>query len=165
MSLFSFTKLSLLWRYQIVITKLSLFCCYQIVITKLSLLWAYQIVITKLSLPNCHLTKLSLPNWHYQKSAHRWTNFTADSNLASPIQIPLHLYFESVIKDLNQRKVVQRPLANSFNSVPELKCGFTSVWVEIPSTKKCNQAFIKRFFFAVVVCWMVRHQSFSQYYY
>ena len=140
-------------------------CHYQIV-TFVSLPNChYQIVFTKLSPYQIVITKLSLPNWHYQKSAHRWTNFTADSNLASPIQIPLHLYFESVIKDLNQRKVVQRPLANSFNSVPELKCGFTSVWVEIPSTKKCNQAFIKRFFFAVVVCWMVRHQSCSQYYY
>ena len=79
----SFTKLSILWRYQIVITKLSPFCCYQFVITKLSLLCRYQIVtfmslpnchLTKLSLPKCHyqivITKLSLPNWHYQKSAH-----------------------------------------------------------------------------------------------
>lgn len=72
-----------------------------------------------------------------------------------PVQIlhyrfksPCVFFFVSVILDLNQREVVQRPLVNSFNSVSELDLGFTAVSVEIPSTKTMLLRIYKKVFFS-----------------
>ena len=125
----SFTKLSLLWRYQIFITKLSLF------------------VVTNLSWPNCHfceLTKLSLPNWHYQKSAHTFQDlgfFSFTKTLRqTPKGVTHMLSLCLVIQPLNLEKTTSNVLSVLlliYDYKDMINTRFDLIWLKVKKIISC----------------------------
>ena len=144
----SFTKLSLLWRYQIFITKLSLLLlpiCHDQIVTFVSLPNShYQIVVTKLSPYQIVITKLSLPNWHYQKSAHPFQDlgfFSFTKTLRqTPKGVTHMLSLCLVIQPLNLEKTTSNVLSVLlliYDYKDMINTRFDLIWLKVKKIISC----------------------------